>query len=64
VVSFKDNKFSAPEKLLQMVFSSKNKIKIHSGQKIIFVSDIKTPELKIYSALRAIDQLQRLLKND
>ena len=64
VVSFKDNKFSAPEKLLQMVFSSKNKIKIHSGQKIVFVCDVKTPELKIYSALRAIDQLQRILKND
>ncbi len=64
VISFKDNKFAAPESLLQMVFSSKNKIKIHTGQKIVFVCDVKTPELKIYSALRAVDQLQRLLKND
>ncbi|MBM5782129.1 MAG: transcription-repair coupling factor, partial [Pelagibacterales bacterium] len=42
VISFKDNNFSKPDNLLQMVFSSKNQIKIHQGHKILFMCDISS----------------------
>lgn len=61
LISFKDNKFANPDALLKMVFSSKNQIKIHQGQKVLFVCDIKSPQTKISSALKVIDQLHKLL---
>ncbi|MES2961906.1 MAG: transcription-repair coupling factor [Pseudomonadota bacterium] len=61
LIGFKDNKFANPDKLLQTVFSSKNKIRIHAGQKVLFVCDVKTAAAKISSALGVISQLQKLL---
>ena len=61
LIGFKDNKFANPDKLLQTVFSSKNKIRIHAGQKVLFVCDVKTAAAKISSALGVILQLQKLL---
>lgn len=61
LISFKDNKFAAPDNLLQMVFASKNKIKIHVGQKILFICDVKSPSLKISAAQNVLTQLQKLL---
>ncbi len=37
IVSFRDNKFNQPEKLLQMVFASGNKVKLQANQKLLFV---------------------------
>lgn len=37
IVSFRDNKFKQPEKLLQMVFGSGNKIRLQANQKLLFV---------------------------
>lgn len=64
LISFKDNKFAAPDNLLQMIFSSKNQIKIHAGQKVLFVCNVASKESKISSAYQAVDKLQKLLKND
>jgi transcription-repair coupling factor (superfamily II helicase) len=61
LIGFKDNKFANPDKLLQTVFSSKNKIRIHAGQKVLFVCDVKTAAAKIKSALDVILQLQKLI---
>ncbi len=61
LVSFKDNKFANPDALLKMVFSSKNQIKIHQGQKVLFVCDVKSPQIKISAAARVIDQLTKIL---
>jgi len=61
LIGFKDNKFANPDKLLQTVFSSKNKIRIHAGQKVLFVCDVKTAAAKILSALGVILQLRKLL---
>jgi transcription-repair coupling factor (superfamily II helicase) len=61
LIGFKDNKFANPDKLLQTVFSSKNKIRIHAGQKVLFVCDVKTAAAKITSSLDVILQLQKLL---
>lgn len=61
LISFKDNKFADPDALLKMVFSSKNQIKIHAGQKIIFICDVKSPQSKISSSGKIIDQLAKLL---
>lgn len=61
IVSFKDNQFKAPDKLLQMIFSSKNRVKLYSGQKVLFLCDVKTTELKISSAQNILNQLQKLL---
>ena len=62
LISFKDNKFKAPEPLLQMIFSSKNLIKIHTGQKILFISDVGLVESKIKSAFVVVGKLKELLK--
>jgi transcription-repair coupling factor (superfamily II helicase) len=64
LISFKDNKFAAPEALLKMVFESKNQIKIISGQKILFVCDVKNENLKIAAANQVIQKLQQLLKQN
>ncbi|MDX2083052.1 MAG: transcription-repair coupling factor, partial [Rickettsiales bacterium] len=61
LISFKDNKFANPDALLKMVFSSKNQIKIHAGQKVLFNCDIKSTKSKIVSAQNVINQLTKLL---
>jgi transcription-repair coupling factor (superfamily II helicase)/very-short-patch-repair endonuclease len=61
IISFKDNQFKAPDKLLQLIFSSKNRIKLHTGQKVLFLCDVKSTELKISSAQNILNQLQKLL---
>ena len=61
LISFKDNKFPAPDNLLQMIFASKNKVKIHAGQKILFIFNISSSDLKILAAKNALSQLQKLL---
>lgn len=57
-VSFKNNKFSDPEKLMQMIFSSNNKIKLHQVQKVLFVKDTKSETKKIRSAFEVIKALE------
>lgn len=61
LVSFKDNKFAAPEALLQMVFSSKNQIKISAGQRILFAGKSNSDEQKIAAAFFVIKKLENLL---
>ncbi|MBP7709795.1 MAG: transcription-repair coupling factor [Rickettsiales bacterium] len=61
LISFKDNKFAAPEGLMQMIFASKNKIKLHTGQKVLFLCDVKSTALKISSAQNVLSQIQKLL---
>jgi transcription-repair coupling factor (superfamily II helicase) len=63
LISFKDNKFAAPQNLLQMVFASNNKIRIQAGQKVFFVCDVKSTALKISAANYVIHQLQQLVQN-
>lgn len=63
LISFKDNKFAAPEPLMQMIFSSKGKIKLHVGQKILHLKDVKSVAAKIKSAFEVAAQLEALLKN-
>jgi hypothetical protein len=46
---------------LKMVFSSKNLIKIHQGQKVLFVCDVKSQQIKISAAVRVIEQLTKIL---
>ncbi len=62
LISFKNNKFSNPDALLEMVFSSKNQIKINSGQKLLFMLDVKNSQLKIAAAYRAIEKLKNITK--
>jgi transcription-repair coupling factor (superfamily II helicase) len=65
LISFRDNKFAAPDELLKMVFTSKNQIKISSGQKVLFVCDVKSEALKILAANQAIQKLAIIAqKND
>jgi transcription-repair coupling factor (superfamily II helicase) len=62
VVSFKDNKFGAPDQLMHLIFSSKNQIKLHVGQKVLFVKDVNSVEKKIKSAFETVEKLTLLLK--
>jgi transcription-repair coupling factor (superfamily II helicase) len=61
LISFKDNKFAAPEQLMQMIFSSKSQIKLHLGQKVLFLKDTKSVSNKIRSAFEVVKKLESLI---
>ncbi|MFT6077288.1 MAG: transcription-repair coupling factor (superfamily II helicase) [Myxococcota bacterium] len=60
LVSFKDNHFGNGEKLLEMVFSSKNKIKLQ-GHKVLFTMTNKSDCAKLDNSLLAISKIHNLL---
>lgn len=60
LIAFKDNKFKNPDKLLKLVFSSNNKIKINPDQKLVFHCQLINDQAKInkvYEILKIIQQL-------
>jgi transcription-repair coupling factor (superfamily II helicase) len=59
-ISFKDNKFKSPDALMKLIFSSKNQIKLHTGQKVLFICDVSSSALKISSANSIIKKLEQL----
>ena len=61
IVAFKNNKFAGAEKLMKMIFESKNKIRLANGQKLLFIMNFKTLEEKIYCANDILKKLQNLL---
>lgn len=61
LVSFKNNQFSNPDKLLAMIFSSSNKVKLQAGQRVLFTEKFSTEESKIHSALAVIKKLEAIL---
>jgi len=60
VLGFKNNQFRNPEKLLTMIFASKNKIRLHTGQRVLFVCDTSSTSKKISSAFAVIKKLEEL----
>ena len=60
VLGFKNNQFRNPEKLLGMIFASKNKIKLHTGQRVLFLCNTSSPQNKISSAFSVIKKLEEL----
>lgn len=63
LISFKNNHFEKSEKLLEMVFSSKNQVKLQ-GHKILFLSHNKSDQEKLKSALVAINKIYSLVRTD
>lgn len=61
LVSFKNNQFQNPDKLLSMIFSSGNKVRIHAGQRVFFLCDMKSESAKISSTFAIIKKLEELL---
>lgn len=61
LISFKNNQFQNPDKLLALIFSSGNKVKLHAGQRVLFVADTKSQESKISAAFAVIKKLEGLL---
>jgi transcription-repair coupling factor (superfamily II helicase) len=61
IVAFKNNKFAGAEKLMKMIFENKNKMRLVSGQKLLFVTNYKTLEEKINCAQDILKKLQNLL---
>ncbi|MBU6140071.1 MAG: transcription-repair coupling factor [Proteobacteria bacterium] len=59
-LGFKNNKFRDPEKLLALIFASKNKIKLHTGQKVLFICDVSSVQNKISSAFAVMKKLENL----
>jgi transcription-repair coupling factor (superfamily II helicase) len=55
LISFKDNKYNDPDRLLKMIFSSGGKIKISAGQKVLFV--VRPVETKIQAAFSVVEKL-------
>jgi transcription-repair coupling factor (superfamily II helicase) len=60
LIGFKNNQFNKPEKLLEMIFANKHKIRLHVGQKVLFLSNISSVENKISSTFAAIKKLEEL----
>ena len=61
LVSFKNNQFKNPDKLLAMIFSSSGKIKLQAGQRVLFVEKFATGESKSHSAFATIKKLEAIL---
>ncbi len=64
LVSFRDNKFSNPEGLMQMIFASKNQIKIQSGQKLLFICKTESQEQKFSSVKQVLFKLNEVSANN
>ncbi len=60
VVGFRNNQFREPDKLLAMIFASKNKIKLHGGQRVLFVMEAGLSENKISAVFSVIKKLESL----
>jgi transcription-repair coupling factor (superfamily II helicase) len=60
LISFKNHHFASGEKLLEMVFSSKNQIKLN-GHKILFVGNSKNDEEKLKKSFQIITKINLLL---
>ncbi len=61
LISFRDNKFKNPEKLLQMIFSSSGNIKLQGNQKILFLINNISLTNKVDGAFLAVKKLNELL---
>jgi len=59
LISFRNNHFSDGEKLLELVFSSKNQIKLQ-GHKVLFVCNCQNNEEKIKNSLLFINKIRSL----
>ncbi len=60
LISFRNNHFTNGEKLLELVFSSKNQIKLQ-GHKVLFLTVSKSDHEKLHNALNAITKINNLL---
>ncbi len=60
LISFRNNHFAKGEKLLELVFSSKNQIKLQ-GHKILFLMNGKSDKDKLQNALNALNEINNLL---
>ncbi|MBM3579164.1 MAG: DEAD/DEAH box helicase, partial [Alphaproteobacteria bacterium] len=60
LVGFQNNRFREPEKLLQMIFNSGGKAKIHVGQRVLFVLDVKSEQQKIAAAFVVLRKLSAI----
>jgi transcription-repair coupling factor (superfamily II helicase) len=60
LISFRNNHFAKGEKLLELVFSSKNHIKLQ-GHKVLFLTVEKSDSDKLSNALSAITKVNNLL---
>ncbi len=60
LVKFHNNSFKNPQKLLEMVFSSKNQIKLQPDQKLLFLGGGEKNHDKIEKAFKAFEKLLSL----
>ena len=61
LISFKDNHFAKGEKLLEMVFASKNTIKLQ-GHKVLFACNSKTDAEKLQNSFLIVNKINLLLE--
>ena len=61
LISFKKNHFSQGEKLLEMIFSSKNQIQLQT-HKVLFLSKHKTDNEKLQNSFLAVNKISLLLQ--
>ncbi|MFT7088088.1 MAG: transcription-repair coupling factor (superfamily II helicase) [Rickettsiales bacterium] len=60
LISFKNNHFADGDKLLEMVFSSKNQIKLQ-GHKVLFLMKNKSDDEKLSNALNVLNRISNLI---
>lgn len=60
LISFKDNKFSKPDQLMQLISTSKNQIQIQQGQKLLFINKLNSKQDNLSSLNLAVKQLKEI----
>lgn len=60
LLAFKNNKFKNPEKLMELIFSSNNKIKLQQNHKILFIRPMNSVQNKILSAFSVAQSIEKI----
>lgn len=60
LLAFKNNKFKNPEKLMELIFSSNNKIKLQQNHKILFIRSMNSVQNKILSAFFVAQSIEKI----
>lgn len=61
LISFKNDSFKNPDKLLALIFASKDRMKLSGNSKVLFLGKTNSKEEKFALAFAIIQQLEKLL---
>ena len=63
VITFRDNKFAQPDRLVYFIRQHGNAAKVRPDMKVVFLQDWETPEERLYGTTEILRQLANLAEN-